>query len=60
MILLPSSVFLRFPKTKIERKTERHFQTDFIKLMLKHKEGRQHRGKKVLGADPGPGSGWLL
>ena len=38
---------LGFPKTEIQRKPQRNFQTDFIKVMLEHKGGSTEE-KKVL------------
>ena len=37
---------LGFTNIEIKRKPERNLQTDFIKLMLKHKGDRQHRGNE--------------
>lgn len=50
---------LGFPKVEIERKPQRSFQTDFIKLVLEHGEAAQRKGRFSELAQ-GPSSAWLL
>lgn len=44
---VPGAEVLGFFKIEIERKSQRNFQADFIKLMLKH-EGGSSEDRKVL------------
>ena len=44
---------LQFPEMEIERKLQRNFQTDFIKLMLEHKGGKHKEQEVPLSWLPG-------
>lgn len=50
---------LGFPTIEIERKLQKKFQTNFLKLMPEHKGGSTEESR-VLQTGLGVGSAWLL
>lgn len=50
---------LAFPKIEIKRKSQKKFQTDFIKRLLERRAGNTVK-RKILCTDSGAGSAWLL
>lgn len=50
---------LAFPKIEIKRKSQKKFQTDFIKRLLECRAGNTVK-RKVLCTDSGVSSAWLL